>query len=91
MEGIEDELYLPVLEDLYDSLESILLFDLLDLHGELILHIIKQLISRLRANEQGLILESLGGLLSLLNSTLRSSIDIVECGDSGLILTLGIV
>lgn len=91
MERIQDEFHLQVLEDLGDSLESVLLFDLLDLHGELILNVIQQFISRLGANEHGLVLESLGGLLGLLNSPLRSSIDIVECGDSVLILTLGIV
>ena len=91
MERVEHELHLQVLEDLGDSLQSVLFFDLLDLHGELILNVIQQVIGRLRADEQGLVLEPLGGLLGLLNSALRSSIDIVERGDSVLILTLGIV
>lgn len=91
MERVEHELHLQVLEDLGDSLQSVPLFDLLDLHGELILNVIQQVIGRLRADEQGLVLEPLGGLLGLLNSALRSSIDIVERGDSVLILTLGIV
>lgn len=91
MERIQNELHLQVLEDLVDSLESVPLFDLLDLHGELILNVIQQFISRLSANEQCLVLESLGGFLGLLNSALRSSIDIVERRDSVLILTLGIV
>lgn len=91
MERIQNELHLQVFEDLGDSLESVPLFDLLDLHGELILNVIQQFISRLSANEQCLVLESLGGFLGLLNSALRSSIDIVERRDSVLILTLGIV
>ena len=91
MQWVEHELHLQVLEDLGDSLQSVPLFDLLDLHGELILNVIQQVIGRLRADEQGLVLEPLGGLLGLLNSALRSSIDIVERGDSVLILTLGIV
>lgn len=91
MERIQNELHLQVFEDLGDSLESVPLFDLLDLHGELILNVIQQFISRLGANEQCLVLESLGGFLGLLNSALRSSIDIVERRDSVLILTLGIV
>lgn len=91
MEWIKHEFHLQVLQNLGDSLEFVPIFDLLDLHGELILNVIQQFIGGLGANEQGLVLESLGGPLGLLNSSLRSSIDIVECGESVLILTLGIV